>query len=188
MSKTLGNVVDPIELIQKYENGADALRYYFLREIPPFADGDFSERRFAELYNADLANGLGNLAARLAKLIQNNNISLDTFKIPQPNTLFQTISPLIEQYKFNEALGMIWTKIKNIDKYINDKKPWEQNANEFTNTIAEVLTGSDSVDSLLEIIDVLQPFLPHTATQLIQQFTGKEPFTNKPLFPRISTK
>ena len=63
MSKTLGNVIDPTELINKY--GADPLRYYFLREIPPAADGDFSERRFKELYNADLANGLGNLVAAL---------------------------------------------------------------------------------------------------------------------------
>src|SRR3989344_3805937 len=74
MSKTLGNVIDPFELIHKY--GADALRYYFLREIPSSADGDFSERRFKELYNADLANGLGNLVARVAKLAENNKVFL----------------------------------------------------------------------------------------------------------------
>ena len=68
MSKTVGNVIDPNELIKKY--GTDALRYYLLREIPPFDDGDFSERRFKELYNADLANGLGNLVARVAKLAE----------------------------------------------------------------------------------------------------------------------
>lgn len=188
MSKTLGNVVDPIELIQKYENGADALRYYFLREIPPFADGDFSERRFTELYNADLANGLGNLASRLAKLIQNNNIQLDGFKITQPNKVFETISPLIEHYKFNEALGLIWSKIKSIDRYINDKKPWEQNPTEFSATISEILLGTKELDSFLEVVDSMQPFLPSTSAKLIRQFTGKEPFSNRPLFPRIQTK
>ncbi len=68
MSKTIGNVIDPFELIKKY--GVDVLRYYFLREIPSTADGDFSERRLAEIYNSDLANGLGNLVSRVAKLAE----------------------------------------------------------------------------------------------------------------------
>lgn len=68
MSKTLGNVIDPIEMITKY--GTDVLRYYLLREIPSTADGDFSERRLLEIYNSDLANGLGNLVSRVAKLCE----------------------------------------------------------------------------------------------------------------------
>lgn len=187
MSKTIGNVIDPLEIIRKYDNGADALRYYFLREIPPFSDGDFSERRFAELYNADLANGLGNLTARLAKLIQNNNVSLSNFRVPNPNKIVQHISPLIEQYKFNEALIFLWSKIKTIDKYINDHKPWEQTPDQFTGTISEILQGTNAVDSLLEVLAALQPFMPTTSSKLISQFTGNEPFTNTPLFPRIKT-
>ena len=70
MSKTVGNVLDPIPLIEKY--GADALRYYLLAKISPFSDGDFSEEKFKEVYNADLANGLGNLVARVAKLCERN--------------------------------------------------------------------------------------------------------------------
>ena len=72
ISKSLGNTVDPYELADKY--GSDALRYYLLAEIPPFEDGDYSEEKFRERYNADLANGLGNLAARVSNLLEKNNI------------------------------------------------------------------------------------------------------------------
>ena len=80
MSKTLGNVYDPLPLLEKY--GADPLRYYCLAKTPPFTDGDFSEEKFIEAYNSDLANGLGNLVARVAKLAERVNIQIFNIQYP----------------------------------------------------------------------------------------------------------
>jgi len=180
MSKTLGNVIDPIELINKY--GADALRYYFLREIPPSADGDFSERRFKELYNADLANGLGNLIARIAKLAsQTENII-----VPQPQTfdaylaLNPTFKIYIENYQFNDALGYIWGKIKTLDIAVNEKKPWEKTGNELTDAINFFIVP------IQEISTLLQPFIPETANKILTQFSRQTITPEPPMFPRLT--
>ncbi|MDO8639418.1 MAG: methionine--tRNA ligase, partial [bacterium] len=119
MSKTVGNVFDPLPLIEKF--GADPLRYFCLAKISPFQDGDFSEDKFKEAYNSDLANGLGNLVARVAKLCEKNGIRADV-----PPTKFDSeIEIILSEFKFNEALFYIWNKITEADKEINIKKPWE---------------------------------------------------------------
>ena len=122
MSKTVGNVIDPGEIIKNY--GSDALRYYLLKEIPSYGDGDYSERRFKEVYNADLANGLGNLIARVAKLCEKNKFS--TKSGPSEKTeLYPETDKLISEYQFNEALRIIWEKISEIDRHINQNTPWK---------------------------------------------------------------
>ncbi|MCL5970414.1 MAG: methionine--tRNA ligase [Patescibacteria group bacterium] len=182
MSKTLGNVADPIEFIEKY--GTDALRYYLLREISPFLDGDFSENKLIQLYNSDLANGLGNLIARVAKLCENANFkktkTVDNQK--HISNFDEEYQKALLEYRFNDALLIIWDKIARLDKFINEEKPWELIKNN-DKRIKSVL--EHSVDQIQEIASLLKPFLPETAEKIKEQFSGSEIKSQKPLFPRI---
>jgi methionyl-tRNA synthetase len=175
MSKTLGNVIDPFDLIKKY--GADPIRYYFLREIPPFSDGDFSERRFKELYNADLANGLGNLVARVSKLSQ--NLQFPELKQSQFRELSNEYLRALEEFQFNNALTTIWEIEKNTDKYIDEHEPWKLQGK----PLEIVLT--QAIENIRLIAFLLQPFLPDTAEKILAQFKGPTITSQPPLFPRI---
>lgn len=182
MSKSLGNVIDPIELIEKY--GTDALRYYLLSKISPFADGDFSEDKFKEAYNADLANGLGNLISRVAKLCENSNFSQ---RIPENDTSVHLIeveeySQALSEFKFNDALAFVWEKITDLDKYINEEKPWDLAKNN-DSKLKSVL--AHAVDQIQEIATLLEPFLPETAKKIEDQFKGEKIASSEPLFPRM---
>jgi methionyl-tRNA synthetase len=171
ISKSLGNAVDPYELVKKY--GTDALRYYLLREIPSTSDGDFSESRFKELYNADLANGLGNLVARIAKLCELSGSDLRNSK-----GLTLTFSPNnhLNQYEFSLALEEIWKDIKKLDVQINNDKPWETK---------DAVQIKKYINQLIYIAVPLQPFLPQTAQKILDQFKGPVIKAQSPLFPRL---
>jgi methionyl-tRNA synthetase len=174
MSKSTGNVLDPIPLIEKY--GADALRYYLLAKISPFTDGDFSEEKFKEVYNADLANGLGNLVARVAKMCEKE--SLDGIKLN--NYFSKTVITHLEEYNFNIALADIWTRIQRLNQLINIREPWKiQNKDELIQLLKDLAKG------ILEIGFDLRPFLPETAKKIEEQFKGPKIVSSKPLFPRI---
>ncbi|MBI2315218.1 methionine--tRNA ligase [Candidatus Daviesbacteria bacterium] len=172
MSKTLGNIIDPLEVIKKY--GTDALRYYLLAKVSPFTDGDYSDEKMLETYNADLANGLGNLVARIAKLAEKVS-----FEITQTTEIFDPlVKERLEQFKFNEALGAIWQDIAALDKKINEVQPWkleEEKLKEFL---------SESAVKIRSIALSLKPFLPETADKILQQFSGQVT-SSAPLFPRI---
>lgn len=182
MSKTLGNVIDPIMIIQKY--GADALRYYLLAEMSPFADGDFSEERLTQVYNSQLANGLGNLVSRVAKLCENSNyVQMGSADRSSAHLLdIEGYSDALSEFRFNDALSFIWQKITKVDQFINEEKPWDlfktQNPK-----LKSVL--AHAVDQLQEIAVLLEPFLPETAQKIEEQFKGPEIKANSPLFPRI---
>jgi methionyl-tRNA synthetase len=183
ISKSLGNSIDPFSLVSKY--GTDALRYYLLREIPSYSDGDFSERRFKEIYNADLANGLGNLVARIAKLCEKSKLKFPTSsrsaglrgtgKIEN----YQKYVSLMEQFKFNEVMEYIWDLIDKQNKYIDGKKPWKLTGDELEDVLIE------SVGKIREIAFLLQPFLPKTSDKITQQLKGPEIKSSELLFPRI---
>lgn len=181
MSKTLGNVIDPIGLIKKY--GADALRYYFLAKISPFSDGDFSEEKFIKTYNSDLANGLGNLVARISKLCENSNFSKLVSKEKSSSHLIEIpeYSQALSEFKFNDSLSFVWQKITELDRYINNEKPWELSAGDskLKSTLAH------AIDQLQEIAALLEPFLPDTAKKIEEQFKGPKISSAEPLFPRI---
>lgn len=172
MSKTLGNVFDPLPLVEKC--GADALRYFCLAKISPFQDGDFSEDKFQEAYNADLANGLGNLVARVAKLCEQHGITGSN----DLNQWNKEVEKSLQQYKFNEALTIIWKEITEADKKVNQEKPWELSG-EKAKRILE-----DLVKRIQQIAFNLQPFLPETADKILKQFSGQIK-SAPPLFPRI---
>lgn len=180
MSKSLGNVVDPFSLIEKY--GADALRYFLLREIPPTQDGDFTKEKFTERYNADLAGGLGNLVARTLKLGEKIAFAIPpTFQNKELQRLVektkQQVSKLLEEFQFHLALEKIWSIIKFCDRYIDEKRPWAE-SEEKQKIIEDLLLA------LFEIGNILQPFLPDTAEKINHQLQGK---TRKILFPRLSS-
>lgn len=187
ISKSLGNVVNPIELVNKY--GTDALRYYLLREIPSAEDGDFTIEKFESRYNADLAGGIGNLVARtitmasklscFAKATQDKqaiNPKLQT-EIKQVKITYEKS---INEFKFNEALIAIWELISWCDKYINETKPWSAKTPEEINNAKEVL--NDLLFTINEISDLLNPFLPSTS-QKIKEIL--ESGNSSILFPRL---
>jgi len=180
MSKSLGNVIDPFELVEKY--GIDAVRYYLLREIPPTDDGDFTYEKFEERYNADLASGIGNLVARVQKLAEIFNFQFSIFN-KFSNSNFQKVinktqkdyRKALEEFKFNEALRAIWGLIGFCDKYIEQEKPWGTKDQKVINNLLIVLAT---------IANLLQPFLPETSEKILKQLEGKIKKA-KPLFPRI---
>ncbi|MCL4360279.1 methionine--tRNA ligase [Patescibacteria group bacterium] len=214
MSKTLGNVIDPVKLIDTY--GADPLRYYFLAKFSPFSDGDFSEDEFKKVYNADLANGLGNLVSRTFGLAAQNFGG----KIPAPDrdpdahplrtdpaihtwkTAWKDIDASFRSYELNTGIGSVWKFLKDADKYINDQKPWELSKKD-PKALAWVLYGL--LDSIHQIAWQIYPYLPETALHiaramgseklLLKNPVVKDGWTNiapgtkltlgKPLFPRL---
>lgn len=174
MSKSLGNVIDPIDLIEKY--GTDPLRYFLLAKVSPFQDGDYSDKKFIEAYNSDLANGLGNLVARTAKLCEKYNFE------PKDKLLELRDSEFIEllrDFKFNESLNLIWNFIAKADKQINDTKLWELSEKKAEPILQEIV-------EIIRIISFsLKPFLPETSEKIWQQFKGPKIKSDRPLFPRL---
>ena len=182
MSKTLGNVYDPIPLIEKH--GPDPLRYFCLAKISPFQDGDFSEEKFYEAYNADLANGLGNLVSRVAKLCETADYS---HMVAGDKTATHIIdiaeySEAMEAFRFNDAIGCVWKKIGELDKFINREKPWEL-VKKGDSRAKGVL--AHAVDQIQEIAILLEPFLPDTAKKIEEQFRGPKIISQQQLFPRV---
>lgn len=182
MSKTLGNVIDPLEIVAKY--GADALRYYVLSDIPSTGDGDFSETRLQEVYNADLANGLGNLISRTAKLCESAHFTeMSSIKKSSAHLIeVEEYSQALAEYRFHDALKFVWDKITELNKYIDSEKPWNL-VKQDDRRVKDVL--AHMVDGLQEIGALLEPFLPETAEYMEKQFQGPDIVAQKPLFPRV---
>ncbi|HTX86539.1 MAG TPA: methionine--tRNA ligase [Candidatus Nanoarchaeia archaeon] len=194
MSKSLGNVVNPVELINKY--GIDATRYFLLKEIKPFADSDFSMEKMDLLYTADLANGIGNLAARVSTLLEKNLIETN-LKDPDDMTvnindevvqegdvgfgkLYLDFSLKMKEYAFDEALGVLWKKITECDVILTDRKPWKMEDKAEIKKVLEPI-----VQEILNIAYLLSPFLPTTAEKIIKQFSETQIKKGESLFPRI---
>jgi len=173
ISKTLGNVVDPFDLVDKF--GTEVVRFYLLREIPAWGDGDFSLNRLKELYNGELANGLGNLVARVARLCADVNIALPEKK----NFKFKKeVTDNLMIFRFDQSVFSIWEDIGALDKQINDEKPWELTGAELKKKISPI------AQAIREIAFNLCPFLPETSEKILRQFTGKIS-QQSPIFPRI---
>ncbi|MFA5022139.1 MAG: methionine--tRNA ligase [Patescibacteria group bacterium] len=179
MSKSLGNVVNPFELVEKY--GTDALRYYLLRHINPFEDSDFTIDKFEQAYTADLSNGLGNLVSRVAGLIEQSGISIKQDKQDKQD---KQCDKLIQGFLFDQALKYIWEKISKIDGLIAQTKPWVLAKEGKTKELEKVLL--QALDGILEISHLLVPFLPQTAEKIEKIFTAEVIKKGEPLFPRLS--
>ncbi|HEU4914674.1 MAG TPA: methionine--tRNA ligase [Candidatus Saccharimonadales bacterium] len=161
MSKSIGNVVSPKEIVDKY--GVDAFRYYFLRHIPSYNDGDFSWDAFESSYNNELANELGNAVQRTAVMITKyqNGIIGD---IPPAKHDKAPIEEAIVQCRFDRALDEIWDQVRGLNQYIDEEKPWSIAKEGDSDHLREVLAYQASC--LLEIADLLVPFLPDTAAKI----------------------
>jgi methionyl-tRNA synthetase len=177
MSKSLGNVVSPIDLVNKY--GTDATRYFLLSGIKPFEDGDFTIELFEEKFNADLANGLGNLVARVSNLLEKNSLKVN-LKQGSDVELITSFSKLLEEYRFDESLKILWDKVRESDELLSAKTPWKMTDQAEIKKVLE-----SAAQNILNIADLLQPFLPQTAEKIIGQFTRKQIKKEDPLFPRI---
>ena len=172
-SKSLNNAPDPKEVIEKY--GVDGVRYYMLSQVPIDADHDFTFDRFEEVYNADLANGLGNLVARVARLCE--KVELDPLTNPELSKVYRET---FESYQFSILLGEIWTRISVIDQEIEKNKPW---ALTDLGKLKELL--QDWVKRINQIAYELRPFLPETSEKIEKLFSNSRVTSSAPLFPRI---
>lgn len=177
ISKSLGNAIDPLKITDEY--GIDALRYFLFKEIPFGHDGDFSFDRLKEIYNSDLANGLGNLIARVAKLAE--SLALKGVSESKKPLLDSAFRIHLEKLEFLQALEYIWSKIKTADKKLEETKPWELLKTDKTKATAIV---ENLLLQIGEIQELLLPFLPNTAEKIKLQFSQERIKSTQSLFPR----
>lgn len=198
LSKSLGTSIDPIELVKKYS--VDAVRYYLLREIPATEDGNFSQTRFKERYNNDLANDLGNLLNRVLTMMNNDKIkpvkftkkysSVDELKKDYPQCyIFENkrYEESLKNFRFDFALEEIWKVVAESNQLIDKEKPWE-----LAKSLSLRKQGTDkkklefvlqNLHSRLDVISCLiEPFLPETGSKMREQLKTLKP---EVLFPKI---
>ncbi|MBI2462824.1 MAG: methionine--tRNA ligase [Candidatus Spechtbacteria bacterium] len=169
MSKSLGNVVDPFELVKKY--GADATRYYLMREIPPTRDGDFTYEKFADRYSGDLAKGLGNLVARVvslgAKYIEGPMQGIRPPETEQAlDEQWREYHGAMEEFRFDDALKAAWILLKYADKRVDSTKLWEiseSHPDTFREIIGELCIIIATVSSMI------RPVMPGTSFLIDRQ-------------------
>ena len=186
MSKSIGNVVDPNQVIDEY--GLDAFRYFFSRHIPTLDDGDFTWGKFENSYNTELANDLGNLIARVAGMITRYQSGV-IGETPEGEHDMDAYHEAMENLEFNKAIDEVWLMVRSLNQYIENVKPWEiakiiGKDPDAEAHLAEVLAFA--VGALLQIGDLLVPFLPSTAETIHKVFkSGSIIAPAAVLFPRI---
>lgn len=186
MSKSVGNVVDPLEIIQQY--GADAFRYFFSRHIPTQDDGDFTWESFEKAYNGELGNDLGNLVQRVSAMITRYQAGV-IGDGPQAKHDMGAYHEAMRDLEFNKALDEVWGSVRALNQYLENVKPWEIAKKRETDPEAETHLGevlSYAAGTLLQIADELVPFMPTAAQTIHTMFdSGVVPAQQTPLFPKI---
>ncbi len=210
MSKTTGNVVDPVALVQKY--GSDVLRYFLLNEVTLGLDGTYSEDLLIERYSSDLANGLGNLWHRTASMIEKYfdgkvPVGKQSSQFYIRMGLWEDVSKAVLAYAPREALAKIWAVITRANQFVEETKPWVLAKDPAKKEeLADALF--DLADSVAHVAILLQAFMPETAKKILDRLkiTSHEKITNdkefskplviagtviekgEPLFPRLDEK
>ncbi|MDX9913410.1 MAG: methionine--tRNA ligase [Candidatus Moranbacteria bacterium] len=165
MSKSIGNVISPTEMVEKF--GIDGTRYLLITKGSFGEDNDISWEKMTTKYNADLANGLGNLTSRVVKLSENLNLEIGD----KENIFDETNIKLVENFDLDKVLENIWSIVREDNKYIEDTKPWElakNNEEEFKVVMQKL------VNDLNLISQMLIPFLPETAEKIQKALETKE--------------
>jgi len=173
MSKSLGNVIDPLEYVAKY--GTDAVRYFLTAELSVFEDSDMTRARFEEAYQASLANGIGNLCARVAAMAEKESLKVPVGEF----TIRKEIVELLGEYKFDEAMAAIWEMIGNADSLINQREVWKLEGEEKKTVLTEL------VKMIRQIGTDLEPFMPETAEKIMKRYGVEEIRKAKNLFQRL---
>ena len=183
MSKSLGNVIAPAEIVEKY--GVDAFRYYFLRHVPSYDDGDYTPEQFEAAYNNELANELGNAVQRTAAMILKYQGGV-VGDIPEAEHDTGAYDEAIATCRFDRALDHVWDQVRGLNQYIDQEKPWEIARGKDEDHLREVL--AQQVSDLLEIAALLAPFLPGTAAKIERLFKDGLVHPQKStLFPKLET-
>ncbi|HPR09824.1 MAG TPA: methionine--tRNA ligase [Candidatus Saccharibacteria bacterium] len=183
MSKSLGNSVSPNEVITKY--GADAFRYYFLRHVPSYDDGDFSWAAFDAAYNNELANELGNAVQRTAAMLHKYQQGI-IGEVPESGHDTGAYREALADCRFDRALDTVWEQVRGLNQYIDLEKPWQIAKDDDAEHLRTVL--ANQVSDLLQIAELLQPFMPTTAGKIQTLFANGlvQPLEGT-LFPKQET-
>jgi methionyl-tRNA synthetase len=186
ISKTVGNGIDPNEVIDNY--GLDAFRYFFSRHIPTLEDGDFTWEKFEDAYNNELGNDLGNLIQRVASMILKYQAGV-VGEAGQSEHDMSAYHMAMENLEFNKAIDEVWNMVRSLNQYIDSVKPWEVAKGigkdpEAEPHLSEIL--GHCAGALVQIGDLLQPFLPGTATRIHEIFeSGVVKLPEGVLFPKV---
>ena len=175
MSKSLGNVISPYELVDRY--GTDATRCLLLRHVHPFEDSDMTWEKLDEWYNADLANGLGNVTARIMTLAETN--LAQPIARPEPKGFPKEYTDALDTYQYNVALDYVWNQIQALDQKINHTEPFKLVKTEPEKGQALI---KELATELYEVVRMLKPLMPET-NRIVKEtiLANKKPTT---LFPR----
>lgn len=173
MSKSAGNVIDPLEYVAKY--GTDAVRYFLTAELSVFEDSDMTRERFEEAFQASLANGIGNLCARVAAMAEKESLKVAVEKL----SIREEVVEKLSGYRFDEAMALIWEVIKKADGLINQRQVWKLEGEEKKTVLVEL------VKIVRQIGTDLTPFMPETAEKIMGQFGGEEIRRAENLFQRL---
>ncbi len=178
MSKSLGNVVDPLTIVAEY--GVEALRYYLARHIHPFEDSDFTMERFKEVYNANLANGLGNQVSRVMRLAESN--LLEPVAVSD-EPLEEAFCVALDRYAINEAMDIMFSHIQLGDEYIQKTEPYKKVKSDDPTIVVD---GKQDIEKMVrhiyKIATHLAPFMPATAEKI--RVAVRENKMPEPLFLR----
>jgi len=186
MSKSLGNVIWPDELVEKF--GVDATRYLLISACNFGEDGDISWEKLTKKYNSDLASGLGNLVARVLKMAENLHIQIAELPSCLSNSKLKKevdnnwvkYRNLLDELKINEALNSIWNLISFCDSIIEKERPWSFNSSKEEKKSKEII--GDLLLTLKEVANLLEPFLPETSNKILEQVKDNK---GEILFPRL---
>ncbi len=178
MSKSLGNVIAPQDLVDRY--GIDGARYILTAIGPVNGDIDVTWEKFDTIYTSALSNGLGNLVSRVAKLAQKNQTTINPTQ-PQISPTLKTAGyhQHFKDYQLHLVLEEVWREISNVDKKLDQTQPWTLQPDQANPHLQEY------IQDILNIAYALKPFLPQTSNTILNHFQGPKVEAIDPIFPRL---